>query len=617
MKYFFKKKKLFYIFLIFIFVIVICIVSAFKLRANRYGLPPLKSPQSELIQRGDYRYLKEYITAHIKKRIQQTKIVGLSIALVDHHKLVWAEGFGYQNKEDNIKATDKSIYHLGSVTKVITATAIMQLVEKGLIDLDKPIHNYVPEFQIKSRFKDTEPITVRSLLTHHSGLPGDREINQFTREPHERFSVVSDHYRNEYTAYPADYVWAYCNLGYNLLGVITERVSGMTYEEYTHRNIFEPLGMYNTAVNKDDIPVELHSKVYRIKTNSSYWYSYFRDRPAGGLLSSVYEMSFFMRMVLNEGRLKDVAILQKKTLDEMLTVQNDDVPLDLGFKLGLGWYLDRVCLRYAGRYCGHGGDFAAAHTHMSLLPDYKLGVIVTANSDTAAVVVREIADLALQLALEIKTGLKPPKENDKIVNLAKNQLHEFEGLYATKFGLYTIKADNDQLKIKVDEGGSRIPWLTLIRHEDGWFSARYPFYTIPNFKRIKYPFHVIPDIRIFIKKIDNKKYMYIEKTEDQYPIGETFDKKPISDIWLKRVGNYKVTNYDPSIDTNIYHDWQIVFEDDILFFKSKNKLVIEPINDHEAIILCLGSKCHETIHFKTKDGHELLEYAGLKYKKNM
>ena len=322
-----------------------------------------------------------------------------------------------------------------------------------------------------------------------------------------------------------------------------------------------------------------------------------------------------MRMIVNKGRFGDRVILQRDTLKQMLTPQNEDIPLDIGFKLGLGWYLDRVCLRYAGRYCGHGGDFAAVHTHMGLLPDHKLGVIVIANTDTAVVIVREIADLALQLALETKTGLKPPDENHKSVKLAKNQLHEYEGLYATRFGLYTIKADNDQLKIKVKENGSSLPWLTLIRHEDGWFSSRFPLLTIPNFKRIKYPLHVVPDIRLFIKKVGDKKFMYIEKTQDQYPIGETFVKKPVSDIWRKRVGSYKVSNFDPEIDTNNYHDWQIMYEDDILFFKSKSKLVIEPINDHEAIIVCLGRNCRETVHFKTRDGQEILEYAGLAYKK--
>jgi hypothetical protein len=454
---------------------------------------------------------------------------------------------------------------------------------------------------------------VRTLLTHHSGLPGDRQINQFTRIPHEHFSVALEHYANEYTAYPPDHVRAYCNLGYNLLGVLIERVSGLSYEEYIQQNIFEPLGMHETAVSKDDIPVELHAKVYRAETNSSYWHSCFRDRPAGGLLSSVHEMSLFMRMILNEGRLDDRVILQQETLKQMLTPQNAVIALDIGFKLGLGWVLDRVCLRYAGPYCGHGGDFAAVHTHIGLLPDHKLGVIVTANTDTAAVIVREIADLTLQLALEIKTGLKAPDENQKSTKFVDNPLHECEGLYATQYGLYTIKADNEHLKLKVSEEGSRLPWLTLIRHDDGWFSARFPFYTIPNFKRIKYPFHVVPDTRLFIKRMGDKKYMYIEKTQDQYPIGVAFRKKPVSDIWRKRAGRYKVSNFDSEIDTNNYHDWQITYEDGILFFKFKNKLVIEPINDREAIILCLGRNCNETVHFKIREGQEILEYAGLEY----
>jgi CubicO group peptidase (beta-lactamase class C family) len=609
------RKKITYASLIVILIIAICSLSAYKLRVNHYGLPPLKTPQSELVQRGDYSYLKEFITDHIQKRIQQENVVGLSIALVNDQKLVWAEGFGYQNKEDNIKATDKSIYHLGSVTKVITATAIMQLVERGMIDLDKPIRAYVPEFNIKSRFSETSAITVRTLLSHHSGLPGDRLINQFARKPHEPFSIVLKHFENEYAAYPPDHVWAYCNLGYNLLGVIVERVSGMSYEKFIRQNIFLPLGMQNTAVNKDQIPSGLYSKVYRAKTNNGYWQPYFRDSSAGGLLSSVYEMSLFMRMVLNQGSLRKARILKQETLEEMLKVQNGDISLDLGFKIGLGWYLDRICFRYAGRYCGHAGDFAVAHTLMNLLPDHKLGVIVTANTDTAAVIVREIADLALQLALETKTGLKPPNENHKRVNIAKSELHEFEGLYATLFGLYRIKTDNDQLKLKVEEEGARLPWLTLIRHDDGWFSVQFPLHTIPNFRKIKYPLYVVPDLRLFITKVDNKKYMYIERLGDQYPIGEAFENKPVPDIWRERAGTYEVTNFDPAIDTNIYPNWQIIYEDGILFFKSKKKLVIEPVNDQEAIIFCLGRNCHETVHFKIRDGQEILKYAGLEYKK--
>ena len=610
-----KRKKFFTIFFITIFIIVIVSISVFKLRSNRYGLPPLKPPRPESIQRAKFSYLENYITECIQKRMQQYKVVGLSIALIDSQKLVWAEGFGYQNREDNIKASDKTIYNLASVTKVITATAIMQLVEQGLMELDKPIQEYVPEFQIKTRFKDTSAITIRSLLTHHSGLPGDRRKSQFTQKPHEHFSIVLEHLKKEYMAYPPNYVWAYCNLGYNLLGVIIERISGMSYEDYIRQNIFKPLGMNNSTVNKAEIPEGLYSKAYRTKTNSSYWYPYFRDLSTGGLLSSVSEMSLFMRMIVNEGSFRGAQLLQKDTLEQMLTVQNKNIPLDLGFKLGLGWFLDRLCFRYAGRFCGHGGTFAAVHTQMNLLPDHKLGVIVTANTDTSTVIVREIADLALKLALEIKTGHTPPVVDRKKVSLSKSEIAKLEGKYATQFGLYTIKADNDKLKLKIEEASIRLPWLTLIRHDDGWFGAQFPYHTIPNFKQLTFPFCTAPNFRLFIHNRDNKKYMSLEKTEDQYPIGIAFTKKPVPDIWRKRVGHYKVLNIDPSIDTENYKNWQIIYEDEILFFKTKAKLVIEPINDQEAIILCLGRNCHETVRFQAKDGQEVLEYAGLEYKR--
>jgi hypothetical protein len=365
--------------------------------------------------------------------------------------------------------------------------------------------------------------------------------------------------------------------------------------------------MNNSTVNKDEIPDGLYSKAYRTKTNSSYWYPHFRDRSAGGLLSSVSEMSLFMRMIVNEGSFRGAQILQKDTLEQMLTVQNKNIPLDLGFKLGLGWYLDRLCFRYAGLYCGHGGEFAAVHTQMNLLPEHKLGVIVTANTDTSAVIVREIADLALQLALEIKTGLRPPVIDRKEVTLTKSDLAKFVGQYATPFGLYTIKADNNKLKLKIEEAGTRLPWLTLIRQDDGWFAAQFPFHTIPNFKQLVFPFCTAPNFRLFIHNRDDQKYMSLEKTEEQYPIGISFTKKSVPDIWRKRVGHYKVINIDPSIDTENYKNWQIIYEDGILYFKTKAKLVIEPINDQEAMILCLGRNCHETVHFQNKDGQEILE----------
>ena len=596
-----------------VLVSIICTLAVFKLRTNRYGLPPLGEPRTEKIQNGNYAYLKEYITGAIQQRIKQLHLVGLSIALVDDRELILSEGFGFQNREENISATDKTIYNLGSVTKVITATAIMQLVEQGKIDLDAPIKKYLSDFAVRTRFNQMQPVTVRNLLTHHSGLPGDREINQFTRQPYEHFSIAVDHLKNEYTAYPPDHVWAYSNLGFNLLGVIIERVSGIKYADYIRRNIFEPLEMKNSAVNKHDISSKLYSKVYRVKDNTSYWYAHFRDQSTGGLLSNVDDMSRFMRMVLNSGSSAGSTILQPETLDEMLTEQNKDIALDLGFKIGLGWYLDRTYFRYAGRFCGHGGDFAAVHTQMSMLPEHKLGVIVVSNSDNSAIVVREIADIALQLALQIKTGLTPPRAAPQNATSADQNLFDFEGGYATQYGHYMIKSDGGSLKLKIKETHVGMPWLTMVRNHDGWYSARFPFLTIPNFRHRSYPFCTLPNFRLYLHQVGKNRYMSLEKTGDQYPFGVAFEKKPAAEVWKNRVGKYRLLNHHSEMDVQKYPDWRITFEDGILILKAKKAYILEPVTDNEAIILCLGRNCHETVRFSIAHGQDKIEYAGLEY----
>ena len=122
--------------------------------------------------RSDYSYTKQYITWLIEHEMDDADVTGLSIALVDDQQVVWEQGFGYADKKANIKATADTVYNLGSIAKVFTATAAMQLAEQDKLDIDQPLQNYLPEFAIISRFGDTRGITPRNILTHHSGLPG-------------------------------------------------------------------------------------------------------------------------------------------------------------------------------------------------------------------------------------------------------------------------------------------------------------------------------------------------------------------------------------------------------------------------------------------------------------
>lgn len=121
----------------------------------------------------DYSSITGELSRLIQSVVEESGITGLSVALVDDQEMVWAEGFGHADKENGVKATPQTIYGVASISKLFTATAIMQLAESGEIDIDQPLQTYLPEFSINSRFTGPGPITLRNVMTHHSGLPSD------------------------------------------------------------------------------------------------------------------------------------------------------------------------------------------------------------------------------------------------------------------------------------------------------------------------------------------------------------------------------------------------------------------------------------------------------------
>jgi CubicO group peptidase (beta-lactamase class C family) len=157
---------------------------------------PVK-PESAAL--GDYEYTKQYFSRLIKKEMKSHNIAGLSIALVDDQRIVWAAGFGYADKANNLPATPETVYGVGSISKLFTATAAMQLAEQGKLDIDKPLQTYLPEFSMKTRFTDPGPVTPRSIMTHHSSLPSDLRKGMWSKNP-EPFTSVVDRIKDEYVA---------------------------------------------------------------------------------------------------------------------------------------------------------------------------------------------------------------------------------------------------------------------------------------------------------------------------------------------------------------------------------------------------------------------------------
>jgi len=164
----------------------------------------------------------------IEQAMHKNGVTGLSLSLVDDQQVVWAQGFGYADEANNIPATPETVYRVGSISELFTATAAMQLAEQGKIDIDRPLQTYLPEFSVKRRFTDPKPITLRHLMSHHAGLPTNVLKGMWSTTP-APFTTIVDVLQNEYTSYPPNVVWSFSNLGVTLVGHVIEKISGEAF----------------------------------------------------------------------------------------------------------------------------------------------------------------------------------------------------------------------------------------------------------------------------------------------------------------------------------------------------------------------------------------------------
>jgi CubicO group peptidase (beta-lactamase class C family) len=353
-------------------------------------------PVSDGNRRGDYQYVERYLAWLVDREMSDNEITGLSIALVDDQRVIWRRGFGYADLENNIKAAPETIYRAGSIAKLFTAAATMQLAEQGKIDIDRPLAVALPEFSIKTRFPTAAPVTPRNVMTHHSGLPSNFLRGMFVRNP-ARFETVVDGLRDEYLTFPPNYVFSYSNVGMALLGATVQRQSGEPFDQYMERHFFEPLGMAQSSFSARPVV-----KVYD-KGKEAEVYS-LRDMPAANLLSNVVDLSQFLKMQFADGKLGDRQILSAASVHEMVRVQNAELPLTFNSYIGLGWMMSGIEVPGGGPVASHGGSLPDSHSMLAMLPQHKLGVVVLTNSATAHASVSRIAAEALRLMLEAKTG---------------------------------------------------------------------------------------------------------------------------------------------------------------------------------------------------------------------
>jgi CubicO group peptidase (beta-lactamase class C family) len=579
------------------------------------SLPPkpfIPDPKGNNNYQEAIRYSRKYLNQFMKK----TGTVGMAVAVIDSDKVVYSDGFGFADKATERMVSDSTTFMVGSVTKIFTATAIMQLVEQGKVVLDSPITTYLPEFKIKSRFQ-ARPITVRDLLTHESGLPSNI-LNGFYLGQGSypgadtMYRMVPALFAEEYAANPPHTYFSYCNIGFSLLGNIVDRVSKRTYSGYIQDSIFARLGMKHSSVGFDDERVSgLFSKGY-IKNKEELPFC-IRDISAGEIVSSAADLSLFVKMLLAGGTLENRHILNEGTLDRMWTQQNGDVPLDF-IQFGLAYWLSNIT-RIPERIVYHGGDIGPFHAMLMALPDKKLGVITLVNSEQGAEIPAIAGIKLLETFYEAKTGRKLPEpQNPKlpIVKLSGQRLNELSGFYQSIIGPTQAQIKGKDLVFSFF--GKTV---TLIPHSDSTFSPQYKLFGL-----IPIPLKMVRDMSIEIHIVGERTIAVVRLSGFIKILAEKIAPETPPKEWLARVGKYTIVNEREIVFANKENKKKNKTQNITLSYNSANKnlslngMSIKAISPTEAVTCGIGRNAGETVRVYMENGQEYLWAWGYSLKRS-
>jgi CubicO group peptidase (beta-lactamase class C family) len=349
--------------------------------------------------------------ARIPELMAEQGIPGLAVALVGADRTLWAEGFGHVDGGSSAPVDADTIFSVQSMSKLFTATAVMQAVAAGRLDLDAPITTYLPQFTVHSAFEEhpERKITLRMLLSHTAGFTheapvgNNNELDPGTFDAHVR--SISD----TWLRFPVGSGYAYSNLGIDLAGYILERVEGKPFPEVVRKSLLEPLGMERSTFDREAI----RSSGNRAVGHVDPYPAPPLDEPmtaAGGLYASAADLARFLRFHLNGGSIDGRLVLDPKRLHEMQIVSWPRAGAPAGHALGV---VRHRWNRWDGRpdLFDHGGGGYGFLSDMWWVPQLGIGVATLTNSQDH--------QLQNELSLSILTDLvsEPGVYQDRVLAL--------------------------------------------------------------------------------------------------------------------------------------------------------------------------------------------------------
>ncbi|MHC4696420.1 MAG: serine hydrolase domain-containing protein [Planctomycetota bacterium] len=430
-----------------------CIVAALPITVTAGPLPAGESA-------GDSKPLSG-VRNEVIRAVTEGKVPSFAIAVAKDGKILWEEAFGWADREKSIEATPNTMYSLASVSKPICATALMILVERGLINLDSPIDDYLGDVKLTAYEGNSSDATVRRMMSHRAGLPP--HVNFFFEdEPNVRPDITEAIRRHGILCYPPGLTFLYSNLGYGIIGHVISRVSGRTLPQFLEQEVFLPLGMTRSSLGMGPATKKLAAVRYDRRGRPIPDYDF--DHPgASGVYSSAHDLLRFGMFHLKNRLPDQERIVTYKTIDLMQSA----LPEDSRDTYGLGWYFGVD--EHGCRTVNHGGSMPGVSTILRLIPSEDIAVVVLCNSDSSIVynIQKEIVT-ALMPKLAKKSHEEPaaPKGNVSLSSELKGVWKGTIKTYEREIAVIMNIRNDDEIRVKLE--GQRETPLKGVTFRNGY-----------------------------------------------------------------------------------------------------------------------------------------------------
>jgi CubicO group peptidase (beta-lactamase class C family) len=393
----------------------------------------------------------EKFKVKIPEWLAKADVPGAAVVVVDDKGNLWKAVYGHKTRGGNEPITEETLFSIQSMSKSFTALGVLMAVQEGLLDLDVPITDYIPDFKVNSPYEEhpERKMTLRHLLAHKAGFTHEAPLGgNFDDRPHsfdEHVISIAD----TWLRYPVGYRYSYSNLGIDLAGYVLQEKAGMPFWDYIEQKVLNPIGMTQSTMNPEKILESKNRAIGHVSAKRKVQCGIpviVPMIPAGGTYTNILDMAKYLRFHINKGVVKGQTILDRKLIEEMHAPTLPEKNQRAGY--GLCLHRNLVGKTY---YLQHGGGGYGFITSMCVYPELKLGVVTLTNTEQSPLHGGRIMEVINEAIVE-KQGKTKPIPAKPSVSIAQ-PLDDKDARVERLIGLYDtnirIRHKNGKLGISI------------------------------------------------------------------------------------------------------------------------------------------------------------------------